>query len=83
MYYIYTTVCYILYKYILHTHTQYCVPIVYTYYVWILYTDPMVQKPKVNYRIISGASNQLRFRGVITNQSIDRLINVYTTHDCI
>lgn len=58
-----TTVCYILYKYILHsTHT----PIVlYMFIVCILYTDPMDQKPRVNYRIISGASNQLHFRGVI------------------
>jgi len=48
--------------------------------VCILYTNPM---PRVNYRIISSASNQLRFRGVITNQSIDTLINVYTNHDCI
>lgn len=41
-------------------------------------SDPMVQKPKVNHRIMSGASNQVRFSGVITNQFVDTLIIMYT-----
>jgi len=31
-----------------------------------------------NYRIMSGASNQVRFSGVITNHFADTLINKYT-----
>jgi len=58
----------------------YCVCMLYIIY-YIIYpaTHPMVQKPKVNHPITPGSSNQVRFSGVITNQFIDALINVYTT----